>query len=95
MVSYDEIIIPWDAIKLAIPDAVDIFSSPNDEFIIVITSSHMIIYSIVDGAIINNPVAKVKIPYGSSVIMSEWASGRFVSLWENVVIKNGGVELEY
>ena len=55
----------------------------------------MIIYSIVDGAIINNPVAKVKIPYGSSVIMSEWASGRFVSLWENVVIKNGGVELEY
>ena len=39
MVSYDEIIIPWDAIKLAIPDAVDIFSSPNDEFIIVITSS--------------------------------------------------------
>lgn len=95
MVSYDELIIPWDAIKLAMPDAIDVFTSPNDEFIIVITSSHIVICNIEDGGIINNPVAKIKIPYGSSVVMSEWAVGRYANLWENEVIENGGAELEY
>lgn len=94
MVNYDELIIPWEAIKSIIPDAIDVFSSPNDEFVIVITSSHMILYNVEDGNIINDPAAKINIPYDSSIIMSEWAVGQYVDIWESEVIKNGGVKTE-
>ena len=95
MVSYDDLSIPWDAIRLMIPDVMDVFASPNNEFIVIITSSHMIIYYVENGDIINEPVAKIKLPYDSSVIMSEWAVGRYTSLWENEVIENGGTQLDY
>lgn len=95
MVNYDEQIIPWDAIRLIVPDLIDVFSSPNNEFIVVITSSHLVVYYLEDGDIINNPVARIKLPYDSSVIMSEWAVGRYANIWENEIIKNGGVKLDY
>jgi ATP:corrinoid adenosyltransferase len=95
MVSYDELSIPWDAIRLMIPDVIDVFASPNNEFIVAITSSHMIIYYVENGDIINEPVAKIKLPYDSSVIMSEWAVGRYTNLWENEVVENGGTQLDY
>lgn len=94
MVSYDEQHLPWDAIKLILPDAGDVYSSPNNDFIIVITSSHMMIYYINDGDISNNPGAIIKLPYDSSVIMSEWSIGRYVNMWQNEVISNGGIKIE-
>lgn len=95
MVSYDEQTIPWDAIRLIVPDVVDAYSSPNNEFIVVITSSHLVIYYLEDSDIVNNPVARIKLPFDSSIIMSEWALGRYANVWQNEVIKNGGNELEY
>jgi hypothetical protein len=95
MVNYDEQKIPWDAIRLMIPDVEDVFSSPNNDFIVVITSSHFVIYNLEDGDLINNPVARIKLPYDSSIIMSEWAIDRYANIWQNEVIKNGGTLLEY
>ena len=95
MVSFDEQAIPWDAIRLIIPDVVDVFSSPNEEFVVVVTPSHIVIYYIEDGDIINAPVAKIKLPYDSTIIMSEWAVGRYVNIWQDVVVDNGGTELEH
>ncbi len=95
MVNYDEQVISWDAVRLIVPDVVDVFSSPNNEFIVVITSSHLVVYYLEDGDIINSPAARIKLPYDSSIIMSEWAVGRYANIWENEIIKNGGVELDY
>lgn len=95
MVSYDELAIPWNAVKMIIPDALDVFSSPNNEFIIVVNHTHLVLYSIDDGNIINNPIAKIKLPYDATVIMSEWAIGRYANIWESQVIKNNGIEIEY
>lgn len=95
MVNYDEQIIPWDAVRLIVPDVVDVFSSPNNELIVVITSSHLVVYYLEDGDIINNPAARIKLPNDSSIIMAEWAVGRYANIWENEVIKNGGLELDY
>lgn len=95
MVSYDELSIPWEAIRLMVPDVVDVFTSPNNDFIVVITMSHLVIYSIEAGDIVNQPVAKIKLPYDAKVIMSEWALGRYAGIWQNEVIKNNGVKLEY
>lgn len=95
MVSYDDLIIPWNIIKKQIPMALDAFSSPNNEFIVIETSSHLLIYTTVDGDLdINNPDARIKLPYNSSIIMSEWAVGRYSNIWENEVIKKGGNPIE-
>ena len=95
MVSFDELSIPWDAIRIMIPDVVDVFSSPNEEFIVVITSSHLVIYSMQDEGIVNSPIARIKLPYDSKIIMSEWAVGRYSNIWQEEVIKKDGVKLEY
>lgn len=95
MVSFDEQAIHWDAIRLILPDVVDVFSSPNNDFIVVITGSNIVVYNLQDGDIINDPVAKIKFPYDSSVIMSEWAVGRYPTIWENELINSGGVKIEY
>lgn len=94
MVSYDELSIPWDAVRLTVPDVVDVFSSPNNEFIVVITSSHIVIYSVEEYDIDNAPVARIRLPNESSVIMSEWAIGRYPGIWQNEMIKHGATEVE-
>ncbi|TJX13870.1 hypothetical protein E9840_07855 [Tissierella creatinini] len=94
MVNYDEQAIPWDAVRLIVPDVLDVFSSPNNEFIVVITSSHLVVYYLEDGDIINNPAARIKLPYDSAIIMSEWAVGRYVNIWQNEIIRNGGIQLD-
>lgn len=95
MVSFDELAIPWDAIRIMIPDVVDVFSSPNEEFIVVITSSHLVIYAIQDEEIVGSPIARIKLPYDSKIIMSEWAVGRYSNIWQNEAIKNDAIKLEY
>lgn len=95
MVSYDELSIPWEAIRLMVPDVVDVFISPNNEFIVVITQSNLVIYAIEGSDIVNQPVAKIKLPYDAKVIMSEWALGRYANIWQNEVINHNGIKLEY
>lgn len=94
MVKYDDLTIPWDALKLTVPDVVDVFSSPNNEFIVVITSTHIVIYNLEEYDINNTPLARIRISSDSTVIMSEWGMGRYTSIWENEMIKQGATEIE-
>ncbi len=94
MVSYDELSIPFDAVRLAIPDVQDIFSSPNNDFLVVITSSNIVIYSI-EGYDINKvPLARVELPSDSTVVMSEWSTDRYPDIWKNEMLKHGAIEVE-
>lgn len=94
MVKYDDLLIPWDAIKLTVPDLVDVFSSPNNEFIVVVTSSHIAIYTLEEYDINNTPLAKISISNDSTVVMSEWGMGRYAGIWQNEMIKQGATEIE-
>lgn len=94
MVSFDELSLPWDAIRLTIPDVIDVFSSPKSEFIVVITSTDIIIYLLEEYDINKSPIATVSLPDDSSIIMSEWAVGRYPNVWQNIMIKNGANKLE-
>lgn len=90
MVSYDESIIPWEIISTQFPRAVDVFSSPNGEFIIVVTNSELQIYPTDNGEIISlEPIAIIEIPNNASIIMSEWAIGRYPNIWQNEMINQG------
>lgn len=95
MINYDAHIISWNELKMSIPETLDAFTSPNNDIIVVSTHSHLLIYNIIDGGLSNIPLAKIKLPENSSIIMSEWSVGRYPTIWQNEVIKNKGIELEY
>lgn len=95
MVSFDEQVIHYDMVRLLRPGAIDYFSSPNEEFIVVLTNTHITIYPIDNGELVNIPSTGFRIPSNSSIIMSEWARGRYTETWEQEVIENGGVEIDY
>lgn len=95
MVSFDEQMLPYDLVSLVDRGLVDYFSSPNEEFIVALTSSYLIVYPIENGELVNVPSARLRIPNDYSVIMSEWARGRYTESWEQEVLENGGVEIDY
>ncbi|MBC8589556.1 hypothetical protein [Wansuia hejianensis] len=91
MVSYDKHLIPWDAIKRKVPEAIDMFSSPNDDLVVVVTHTDLLIYSIENKEEISStPMEKIKLPKNASIIMAEWAIDRYPDMWESEVIEKGG-----
>ena len=94
MVSFDEQITPYNIVNLAVPGLLDYFSSPNGDIIVALTSNHLSIYPVEKGELIRTPISRFRIPSASTVIMSEWARGRYTEIWEDEIIDNGGVEIE-
>jgi len=95
MVSYDELAIPFEVLKLNLPNVVDAFSSPNKDFIVVNTSNNLVIYLIEGDDVSKIPVASIPLPEGSTIIMSEWATGRYPNIWQKILTEQGAYELEF
>ena len=95
VVHYDELSIPWNVVKLKVPEALDAFTSPNEDIIIVVTHNNILVY-LIDGEEMGDiPVAKIKLKSTEKVIMGEWAVGRYPLLWEEEFIKNEAIPVEY
>lgn len=95
IISYDDNLIPWEAVKRKIPDAIDMYFSPNREFIVVLTNYNIQIFNIENNDNIGQlPVKKINLPKNASAVMSEWAVGRYVELWEREIINRGGLVLD-
>jgi hypothetical protein len=82
LIFYDELSVPWTAVKDKVPEAVDVFSSPNRDIALVITKTELVIFEISNGKLGNQPLGKVPLKAGEAVIMAEWATGRYVEAWE-------------
>jgi hypothetical protein len=82
LVNYDDLHVPWDTIKEKVPMALDAYTSPNKELLIVITGNFIMVYTIKNGEISEKPIKKIDIKKGESVIMVEWATGDYVARWE-------------
>lgn len=95
MVSFDDQFVPYSMVNIAVPGLVDYFSSPNEEFIVALTGRQLTVYPVENGQLVYTPSARFTIPNDASVIMSEWARGRYTETWEQEIIENGGVEVEY
>lgn len=95
MVSFDDQFVPYSMVSLAVPGLVDYFSSPNEEFVVALTGRQLTVYSVENGELVYTPNAGFMLPNDATVIMSEWARGRYTESWEEEVIDNGGVEIDY
>jgi len=82
LISYDELVIPWKAIKSKVPEALDVFTSPNEDIAVVLTYSNLMIFRIDNGSISDIPIERIKLNSGEKAVMAEWALGKYSLLWE-------------
>lgn len=96
LVNYDELTIPWNIIKSRVPEAIDAFTSPNDDIIIIVTRNNLLIYSIIENEISQKELGRIKLDSSETIVMAEWGLGRYAMLWEEEVLKSeSATEVEY
>jgi len=93
IVNYDEFPISWSAIKLRVPEAVDAYYSPNDDIVIIITNNNILVYTLENGELSKTPVGKTSLKNGEKVVMSEWATGKYIYIWEEEFFKSDAKEI--
>lgn len=81
LVIYDELNIPWTNIKNKVPEAIDAFTSPNKDIVLVVTKKEIIVYGIQKGEIEKTPLKRIDLKDNEVVIMAEWATGDYVENW--------------
>lgn len=95
MVAYDVLHVPWKEMKDKLPNAIDIYTSPNRDLAVVLTRSHILLYSIEGKKLADEPLAMILLEEGSAVIMAEWCMGEYVSRWEQSFVKNNRTRVVY
>lgn len=88
LVNYDVLAIPWDRIKSKIPEAIDAFTSPNEDIVVVITRADILVYPIEDKEVSLRELGKIKLDTSDAVVMAEWSTGRYTPLWEEEVLRH-------
>ena len=88
MVAYDILQIPWTEMKDKLPHAVDIYTSPNQDIAVVLTTDEILIYGIENKKLASEPLDRYTLREGSSVIMAEWSLSEYVPSWEKSFLKN-------
>lgn len=91
MVAFDQLTIPMNEIKNEIPQAIDAYTSPNGDIALVILPRSIEIYKIKDLKL-SEKQAEIKINKDDKIIMVEWATGAYSSIWKENFIKNNSVD---
>ncbi|MFR5267054.1 hypothetical protein [Clostridium sp.] len=86
LVNWDSLPLSWNNIKELAPSTKDTVSSPIGDFMITLNEDSLNIYDISNLENIGKPIMVYPIKTGSSIVMSEWATGdEFVTAWDKVV----------
>jgi len=82
LVSHNKLYPSWDTVKKHVPDAVDAFSSPAKDLLVVLTNSgNLLGFIIKRGKISQQPVLHVILKYPLTPVMAYWTSGQYVTNW--------------
>ncbi len=84
LIMYDDLYPSFNNIKLAIPEAVDAYSSPNRDFVVVLTSDMLLVVQITNGHL-GDIKGTLKLNQDEVVVMSHWATGFYVDEWTKKV----------
>lgn len=81
LTSYNELCMPFNEIKEAIPDAIDAVSSPNKSMLVVQTSNKLMVFiNPLQG--IDKPVKEVSISKDEKIVLNQWCTGSYVEKWD-------------
>lgn len=89
LINYDSIILPWNKLKEFNLDIRDSVSSPNARMILVLANEELAIYESLDGKI-GEKLTSIPVEADESIVMSEWATGDFVTYWDGTVDEYNG-----
>lgn len=78
MVGADQLFPPWNVIKNAYPDAVDAFSSPAHDVVLLVLPDRLIVAPIQDG---KPGRSLLRIQSSGRPVMVQWAIGKYVARW--------------
>jgi len=78
MVGADQLLPPWNVIKNAYPDAVDAFSSPARDIVLLVLPDRLIVAPIQDG---KPGRSLLRLQSSGRPVMVQWAVGRYVERW--------------
>ncbi|WP_372814240.1 hypothetical protein [Paenibacillus sp.] len=84
VVSHDRLVPEWGEIKRIQPAAVDAYSSPNLDVVLVVANRHLIVYPY-KGVLLPNPLLTVELKPQESVIMAHWATDPYIDPWKKNV----------
>ncbi|EES92318.1 hypothetical protein FDJ70_01405 [Clostridium botulinum] len=87
LIGYDLLFPNWNIIKKKVPNALDAYSSPDKNFVVVLTNSKILIYDIINGNLSNVPLKTVNLKNNEEVIMSQWSTGSYVKTWDDQMRK--------
>lgn len=87
IVNYDDLYIPWSTIKARFPNAVDAFTSPNEDIILIETRNKILIYPTEENKILEQELGSIQKDYNDTIVMAEWATERYVKFWEEQVLR--------
>ncbi|MDM8560505.1 SH3 domain-containing protein [Candidatus Parabeggiatoa sp. HSG14] len=81
IVGNDTLYPDWQTIKKLVPDAVDAFSSPSKDLLVVLTESSLFAFSVNNEKVSQQPALHILFKQPVTVIMERWAEGQYVSNW--------------
>lgn len=85
LVSHDRLAFSWNRIKRAVPGAIDAFSSPEKDVLVIMTPKKLYVYDISGKKSIGKASAVFRLKKPSAPVMAQWAEGPFIDKWTKVV----------
>jgi hypothetical protein len=61
LVRYDVLAVPWKDIKDRVPDAIDAFTSPNEDLAVIVSDRRLYIYQINEGRLKYEPLQRLSL----------------------------------
>lgn len=81
LTTYDDLFPCFNVIKTKVPSAVDAYSSPNRDFVVVLTTTELMVFTI-EGNDITENLLTLELKAGEIPVMSHWATGSYVDDWQ-------------
>ena len=88
LLNYDTLLISWKLLKGINPYMVDAYTSPYKSLAVIILKDEMLIYRIVDGTLSDEPLKRIQLEEGETVIMAEWCSSNYIDKWASAFKEN-------
>ncbi|MBF8981910.1 hypothetical protein IZY60_00010 [Lutibacter sp. B2] len=85
IIHYDKLYISWNDVKSKVPEALDAFTSPNKELVVIVSHDQIYVYTIKDFKLSNKPIQMIPIKKGETVVMAEWATSSYVKKWTEIL----------
>lgn len=90
LVNYDSLFPSWEVIKQKVPSALDAYTSPNKDIVVVLTNSKLLVYAIKNNILGEAPLKELQLKNSEVSVMAQWATDDYVEIWSEEVKKLQG-----